>query len=336
MKPTCRIGRGRGLMAMTALLLLVTGVRIPAAPQIAVAQPIYDFGSITNGAQVLHDFVIRNTGDAELEISRVVSSCEACLRASLEKTNIPPGGESLLHARLDLRLLNGTVSRAILLDCNDPRNGSPMVGLTGVVVPFYQVTPPEIALDLSQGQQTTAAGIVPLLNLHVPLSQVLCDDTNIVASLSMETSNRFMLTVWASTSLPRGNATINLTIRSADSNDPPCRVTGFVRNPPDLELIPGRLRFQPQTEPQMRILWVKQHGASPLILLDVIPPSDKFHCEVDPDPASYDYRIYITAWQQEAAAGRTNVLTLKMRDRNQKEHSVPVPVSVDQAELKSQ
>ena len=329
-------GRGHKLMAAMVLLLPVTGVRILAAPKIVVDQPIFDFGSITNGSQLLHDFVIRNPGDAELQIDRVVSSCAACLQASLEKTKIPPGGESILHARLDLRLLNGTLSRAISIYCNDSNNDPLVVGLTGVVVPFYQVTPAEIDLDLSQGQQTTATEIVPLLNLHAPLSQVLCDDTNIAASLAMEASNRFILTLAAAKSLPLGNASINLTLRSADSNDPPCRITGFVHNPPDLELIPERLRFQPQAEPQMRILWLKQHGASPLILLDVVPPSDTFHCEIDPDSSGYDYRIYITAWQQEEAVGQTNVLTLKMRDRNQKEHSVPVPVSVDQAEPKRQ
>ena len=316
---------------MSVLLLLVNGSTISATPRIVVDQPIYDFGSITNGSQVLHDFVIRNAGDAKLEINRVVSSCEACLRTSLEKTNIPPGGESVLHARLDLRLLDGTVSRAISIYCNDPNNDSLVVGLTGVVVPFYQVTPPEIDLDLSQGRQTAVAEIVPLLNPHAPLSQVLCDDTNIVASLSMEASNQFLLTLAAAKSLPRGNAAINLTIRSADSNDPPCHITGFVRNPPDLELIPEQLRFQPQAESQMRILWIKQHGASPLILLDAIPPSDKLRCEIDPDPDGYDYRIYITASAQDAAAGQTNVLVLKMRDQNHQEKSMPVPVLVDQA-----
>ena len=323
-------------MAMSVLLLLVNGSTISATPRIVVDQPIYDFGSITNGSQILHDFVIRNAGDAELEISRVVSSCAACLRASLEKTNIPPGGASVLHARLDLRLLDGTVTRVLSVYCNDPNNDSLVVGLTGVVVPVYQVTPPEIALDLSQGQQTAVAGIVPLLNLHAPLSQVFCDDTNIVAGLSMETSNRFMLTLQATKSSPRGNVMFGLTIRSADSNDPSCRVIGFVHNPPDLELIPAQLRFQPQAEPQMRILWIKQHGASPLILLDAIPPSDKLKCEIDPDPTGYNYRIYITASAQGAVAGQSNVLVLKMRDQNQKECSVPVPISVDQAGPKSQ
>jgi hypothetical protein len=316
-------------MAKSVLLLLVTGARISAAPQIAVDQPIYDFGSITNGSQVLHDFAIRNAGDAELEINRVVSSCDSCLRASLEKTKIPPGGESVLHARLDLRLLNGTVSRALSVYCNDPNNDLLVVGLTGVVVPFYQVTPAEIDLDLSQGQQTAAAEVVPLLNLHAPLSQVFCDNTNIVAGLSKEASNQFMLTLAVAKSLPRGDAAISLTIRSADSNDPPCLVTGFIRNPLDLELIPPQLKLQPQDEPHMRILWIKQHGPSPLILLDVLSPSDTFACEIVPDPSGFNYRVNVTAWQQQKISGRTNWLTLKMQDQQLREKLVAVPVSVN-------
>jgi hypothetical protein len=322
------------MAAFFNLFAVITG--IAAAPQIVVEQPVYDFGSITNGSQVLHDFVIRNAGDAELEISRVVSSCSTCLRAGIEKTKISPGSTTVLHSRLDLRLLGGAISRAILVDCNDPQSPSIALELTGVVVPAYQVIPAEISLDLSQGQQTVMAKIVPLLNLHAPLSQVLCDDTNIVAQLSPERASRFVLTVQALESIPRGRAVINLTIHSADSNDPPCHITGFINNPPDFEAIPAQLRFQPQAEPQLRILWLKQHGASPLILLDVIPPSDRFQCEIDPDPAGYNYRIYITAREQEAAVSQTNMLMLKMRDQNQKEWSVPVPISVEPAEPKSQ
>lgn len=315
------------MAAFSHLFVMVTG--IPAAPQIVVEQPVYDFGSITNGSQVLHDFVIRNAGDVELEISRVVSGCDTCLRASLEKKKIPPSGASVLHARLDLRSLGGSVSRTVSIYCNDPQNAVLELGLTGIVVPVYQVIPAKIGLDMSQGQQTATVEILPLFKLHAGLSHVVCDDTNIVAKLSPEGANRFVLTVQALESFPRGLAVINLTIRSADSNDPPCHITGFIRNPPDLELIPTQLRFQPQADPQMRILWLKQHGVSPSILLDVIPPSDKFKCEIDPDPAGYNYRIYITAWGQEAAASQTNTLMLKMRDQNQKERSVPVPVSVN-------
>jgi hypothetical protein len=213
---------------------------------------------------------------------------------------------------------------------NDPRNAQLLVGLTGVVVPYFRVTPGEIDLDMTQGRQPVLAEIVPLVSLRAPLSRVTCDGRGIVARLSEAGNNRFVLAVEGSDLLPRGNTAINLTLRSADAGDPPCRVSGFVRNPPDLELIPERLRFQPQSEPQMRILWVKQHGAAPLSLLDAVAPAGNFHCEIDPDSSGHDYRIYVTAWSQEPE-GRAGSLVLKMRDQSQAEHYIAVPISVDAA-----
>ena len=321
---------GRGLMAVSVLLFLGEA-GISAAPQIVVDQPVYDFGSIANGSQVIHDFVVRNSGDSELDIGRVVSSCESCLRGSLERTRIPPGGEGVLHARLDLRSLDWAVSRDLLLLCNDPKNSPLLLEVRGVVVPYFQVTPAEIDIDTSQGRQAAEAEIVPLVKLRAPLSKVTCDDKGVTARISEEGTNRFVLAVQASDSLPRGNAAINLILQSSDANDPPCHVTGLVRNPPDLELIPDRLRFAPQAEPQMRILWVKQHGAAPLSLIDAVAPSDKFRCEIDPDSSGRDYRVYVTAWGQ-GAEGRTDALILKMRDQNQADRAVSIPISVDPAE----
>jgi hypothetical protein len=85
----------------------------------------------------------------------------------------------------------------------------------------------------------------------------------------------------------------------------------------------------------MRILWIKQHGTAPSILLDAIPQSDKLHCEIDPDANGLDYTIYVTAWQQDTAAGRTNALILKVRDQKQHEQSVPIPIVVAQTEAKN-
>ena len=317
---------------VAAFFYLLAGIPlVSAAPQILVEQPAFDFGAITNGSEILHDFVIRNVGDTDLEINRVISSCNVCLKAKLDKFEIPPGGASRLHARLDLRLLSGSISRSITIESNDPQNAWVMLELAGTVTPSYQMTPLEIVLDLSQGQKMAMAEIAPLVRLHAPLSQVNYDNTNILAKVSAAGPGRFVLSLVALDSLPRGNAAINLTLFSADSNDPSFQTTAFIHNPPDLELLPERLKFLPQVEPQMRILWLKQHGATPGILLDIIPPSDKFKCEIEADSTGYNYRIYVNAYQQQALAGQTNVLLLKMRDHNWNEHTVSVPVTVEPA-----
>ena len=329
MREIHRGGRSRGLAAMSVIPLLAACAGLSAAPRIVVDHPVYDFGTVPNDSQVLHDFAIRNAGDAPLEISRVVSSCGACLQAGVEKSVIPPGTEGVLHAKLDSRLLRGPVSRAVMLYCNDPRSESVSVELTGVVMPYYELTPPEIDIDLSQGQQSADIEIAPSVILRAPLSQVVCNNPGLAAKVSREGADRFLLTVRVLESFPRGNAAVGVTVSSADPLDPPCHLACYIHNPPDLELVPDQLKFQPQAQPQLRILWLKQHGSSPLTLLDAVPPSGNFRCEIDPDPLGTDYRIYVTAWGQDAAGARAGVLTLKLMDQDQKERTVTVPISVN-------
>jgi hypothetical protein len=312
-----------------ALCLMGASFQGLSAPRIKVEQPIWNFGVVTNLTGVTNSFVIRNVGDAPLVISRVFSTCTACLIAGIDQTILPPGATTKVHGYLNLRQLSGAISRTILIECNDPQTPSCALELTGFLVPAYQTIPSEIKLDLSNGQTSGTAEIRPLFRLNAGLSVVSCDDTNLDATISPNSNTGFLLSVRVKNGLPPGNRVVNVTLRSADSNDLPCHVMVNIHHPPDLDLIPSRLIFNPQVEMQTRILWVKQHGKAPLMLLDVVPSSDKYHCEIYPDPAGVNYRIYVNARQQEAGAEQTNTLLLKFADSPTGQvRSMTVPISV--------
>ncbi len=64
------------MLALAALILGAAGVLIPAsasgaAPVAVLESPSYDFGSVYEGIDVVHDFIVKNTGDADLEIKSV-------------------------------------------------------------------------------------------------------------------------------------------------------------------------------------------------------------------------------------------------------------------------
>lgn len=315
--------------------LLLPKASIAAIPRLELnQQPVWNFGCVTNfgitgdRTELTHDFVIRNTGDAPLQIYRVLSSCNVCLSAEMDKmeTPIPPGSSNFIHCRLDLRLLSGSVSRAVLVECNDPKNSSLTLFITGAVMPVYQVVPPGVSIDLSQGQKAATAEILPLVPLRAKLSLVSCDDTNIDATVSSVPSSKFLLSVRLKTLPPHGDSGAQLILHSGDSNDPPCYVTVAVHHPEDLELLPPSLVFQPQVGEQMRILWVRQHGTNQLTLLDAISPSKKYFCEIEPIPFSQDYRIYLTTKGQESAAGQTNFLVLKLKNSLNIPKNLNVPI----------
>jgi hypothetical protein len=326
--------RNFGLRTCLAIVFFSLGLfavgKIQAAPRMEIDQPVWNFGIVTNLILLTHDFVIRNSGDEPLLISHVISSCNACLLARINLTNIPPGGTTVVHSYLDLRRLSGPETRMIMLDSNDPKMPSNELELDVVVVPCYFIQPMQIDLDLSQGQKSAVAEVAPLIQLRAPLSKISCTDSNITARIEQRSANQYLLVLEALKTTPHGDAAYGVTICSSDSNDPSCWLICHIHNPPDLELIPPQLKLQPQDEPQMRILWIKQHGAVPLTLLDAIPSTDKYHCEIDPDPDGFDYRIYVTAWEQQPFAGKTNALTLKMVDSLNHDQSVTIPMFVEQ------
>lgn len=308
-------------------LMFAWCISASAAPRIEIDHQFWDFGMVTNQWSVSHDYSISNWGDAPLIINRIVSSCPVCLHVGIDGTNLPPGAATTVHALLDLRLLSGPISRAIVITCNDPQNPTPVLEFNGENVPLYQLDPATPQLDLVDGPRATTIGITPMVHLHAPWVRVVCNNTNIQASLASAPGGGYILTVQAADSFPRSNATVTVVIRSSDTNDPPCSINVFVHNAPALELLPGQLVFQPQAGEQTLVLWLKQHGPSPLALLDAVLPQDKFHCEIDPDANGRDYTIYVTTWQQ-TAANQTNELVLRMMDVSNQEQDINVPVVV--------
>ena len=137
-------GSARELLIAAALTLAFA---VSATPLVVVEQPSWDFGTVTNCAELTHDFSIRNAGDANLAITQVRSSCAACLSAAADKLILPPGATTLVHCHLDLHALSGRVARAVVLTCNDPGNPSPVLSLAGFSVPAYAISPLEVTLD---------------------------------------------------------------------------------------------------------------------------------------------------------------------------------------------
>jgi hypothetical protein len=325
--------RGTALwkVAFVAGGLILAGGALPlqALPRLVVQQPVFDFGGVTNVTQLRHDFVLRNTGDSPLIIRKLVSGCESCLSLQVEASTVDPGGQTLVRCALDARLLKGAVIRFAQVQSNDAAGGPAELELRATLVQLYESSPPEILLEGSPESINGIVEIRPLTRLREPLSRVESDNTNVVAGVSEIRPGSYQMVVQALETLPRGQWAFNLTVRSAATNDPPCRITGRINFPRDIELIPSQLVFEAREQPQRRILWVRQHAGNPVTLLDVVPSSREFQCEIVPDASSFDYRIHVEAGDLSSLAGQNRVLTLKARNSSQEEIPLlPVVMSI--------
>lgn len=90
----------------------------PKGPQITFNSLQHDFGIVEEGKKLPHTFRYKNTGDQELIISDVRTSC-GCTAAVIEGKNLKPGESGKLQIELDTSNRTGRMSRNITVMSND-------------------------------------------------------------------------------------------------------------------------------------------------------------------------------------------------------------------------
>lgn len=113
----------------------------PAAdqPSMQVPDATYDFGEVLEGAEVEHDFVVKNTGKGVLQIDQVRPSC-GCTVASYDQA-IQPGNEGRVHLKLHLKGFQGNVKKTATVFTNDPVESRAVLTLQGTIKAIVEVRP---------------------------------------------------------------------------------------------------------------------------------------------------------------------------------------------------
>lgn len=95
-------------------------------PRVEVNERFHNLGSIGPTEVVTYEFVIANTGEGPLTVSRAYTTC-GCTTADLTSSVIPPGKVAILTLRLDAGfhdVRGQTVRRGVILENNDPNHSS--------------------------------------------------------------------------------------------------------------------------------------------------------------------------------------------------------------------
>jgi hypothetical protein len=100
----------------------------------------FNFGTVTEGDHVVHEFSIRNTGRTELVLQRVAPSC-GCTATTLSASTIPPGGVGVVKVDFNTAGFSGQKTKTVAVITADPQQPELLFVLTGVVVPAVLVEP---------------------------------------------------------------------------------------------------------------------------------------------------------------------------------------------------
>lgn len=113
-----------------------------AYPAILVDQDTFEFGTVFEGDEVRNVFAVKNTGDADLVISRVKTSC-GCTVAKYTEEAIPPGGEGVVDLVFKTKAKKGNQKKTAYIYSNDPRTPQQKLYMQGHVQPQFWIEPRE-------------------------------------------------------------------------------------------------------------------------------------------------------------------------------------------------
>src|SRR3990167_7843048 len=120
-------------------------------PRLTVPESLHSFGQIYRGEKVRHRFLLKNAGEAALEIRKVSASC-GCTAAEPSQKVVPPGGEAYVEVTFDSKNFVGRVTKTVMVDTNDPSEPTHTLTLEAFVLEEVVAEPSRLTLgQIRQG-----------------------------------------------------------------------------------------------------------------------------------------------------------------------------------------
>ncbi|MBL7924899.1 MAG: DUF1573 domain-containing protein [Bacteroidia bacterium] len=92
-------------------------VRSSGKPQFDFQETNFDFGTITSGEEITHEFKFKNSGDADLIISQAKGSC-GCTTPEYPQNPVAPGEEGSIKVTFKSQGIAGQVVKDITILAN--------------------------------------------------------------------------------------------------------------------------------------------------------------------------------------------------------------------------
>jgi P pilus assembly chaperone PapD len=132
------------LFSVPCFLLLTVSLAL-GAPRATIENPTFDFGSILQGKNVEHVFILKNDGDTPLTVGQVTTSC-GCTVAAVSSRTVAPGKSSEIRATFNSRNFSGNINKSIAIHTNDPITPVYTLTIKGNVVEEIEISPRQLNL----------------------------------------------------------------------------------------------------------------------------------------------------------------------------------------------
>lgn len=243
---------GTALLAAPAHLFAQTAA--PATnsmgPRMTFDSKVYRFGKILAGEKVNHTFIVTNTGDKALDISKVSPGCH-CTTAKDWTHHIEPGQTGQISIQFDSSSFRGNVTKNITVWSNDKLSPTQMISLEGTIWKQIDISP-QWAYIRSMAGATNMTSTVKIMNQGdepVTVSDPVSANRSFTAELkTLKPGKEFELIVTAVPPLPPGTTTGTITIKTSLTNMPMINITTIAQMEPAITVTPLQMVLPPRVE----------------------------------------------------------------------------------------
>lgn len=203
----------------------------PTGPQPkAVAEDLtFNAGDVAKGDVITHDFVVKNTGAADLMILSVKPAC-GCTAPDWTKI-VPPGGTGKITLKVDTARFKGPISKTATVQTNDPDLASYRLTVNANVMTYIDVLPSDTATFRHYRGEDKKEKLTIHSNETTPLEikdvQITGDSVKYALAKASDGSGDHELSIWLDPAAPIG--TVNGTIKLVTSSPKEPEVTINVR-----------------------------------------------------------------------------------------------------------
>jgi len=155
--------------------ILVTGSPAVAAPRAEIPESTHDFGEVFEDKELVHTFIIRNTGDAPLAIKDIDPDC-ACTAADYDRS-IPPGGQGKITLSIAPFSVLKQFAKHTKVFFNDPGRSQVTLTMKGWGKPTIEIQPQHIVRFQGKPGEELKAQVRFISHLNIPweISNVTTD-----------------------------------------------------------------------------------------------------------------------------------------------------------------
>ena len=316
---------------LLAGLFLLPGIATPlpsfGESRIEIDDPVWDIGTIPDGMDTRHAFVVRNSGDSDLHLLEIRPSCSSCLTAVAESSVVAPGQSGLVWCRFDPRSLQGPIAQDVRIESNDPRVPVCHLKVHAVVERRFEIPTVPFRIGVQSMDREVVVPIRRVGGSRPAGIRVRSTPDFVAASVVSVDDSLSLLTVRLVEPHPKGRQAIRVELGSVDLQDPGCLISGELYDPEPLEVVPSSLHFARGPGIQRRLLWIRQETSMPMELVGISVPVESVRCEVRPGARRGDYRLLVQGRFTQGVVAEPFELMIRFRDFHGSEHIWRVPIT---------